>query len=457
MKAKLAAFVMGLFESLQFFADAGSMTNVAFATDSNGDDSYQVNSYTGQVETYSSANDFAPELKDYYNTKMLENYRMQQRYVQLGKPEHLPARHGTTMEFRKWNTFARAGRLQDGVIPTGQKWGATAQVANIDQYGTYVTLSDRLKRHSFDDATRGAYEEMGASAAETEEILTRDALYVNTNVMYCDNVDANGAIVSTPTMPGKMAWDGSAGYSKLTPTMVNKAKTKMVKDKVKPMPDGKFVAVIHPSVAFDLREDPHWIEAHKYAAVTQIFNGEIGELHGVRFIEDVHAPVFSGADLASDTRTLAINNADGYSGAITSVAFDGSAAGVAADALIGRTIMINGITAVVTDNTTTAITFASTNFGSIADNTVIYPGEGAGAGRAAYATYFFGNEPFVRIDAEGGALQMITHDQHEIGGPLDQFSTIGYKLDTNGATVLYTERVLRVMSGSSYGDVDEKN
>ena len=451
----IETFVRGLIISLQFFADAGTMTNVAYATDSSGDSSYQVNSYTGAVETYSSDNDFAPELKDYYNTKMLENYRMQQRYVQLGKPEALPAGHGTVMEFRKWNTFARAGKLQDGVIPTGQKWGATSKTAAIDQYGTYVTLSDRLKRHSFDDATQGAYEEMGASAIETEEILTRDALAVNTNVLYCDNIAADGTYKSTPDNPGEMYWDSSNGYCKFTPTMVNKARTKMIKDKVKPWPDGKFVMVIHPSVAFDLREDPHWIDVHKYDATREIFQGEIGELHQFRFIENVHAPIYQGEDLASDSRTLKVNNASGYSGAITSVAFDSGT--VAADALIGREIMINGITAVVTDNTSSALTFASTNFGSIADDTVIYPGEGGAGGRAIYATYAFGKEPFVRIDSEGGALQMITHDQHEIGGPLDQFSTIGYKLDTNGATVLYPERVLRIMSGSTYGDTDEAN
>ena len=43
---------------------------------------------------------------------------------------------------------------------------------------------------------------------------------------------------------------------------------------------------------------------------------------------------------------------------------------------------------------------------------------------------------------------MIVHDKSEIGGPLNQFSTIGYKLETNGATILYPERVLRVMSVS---------
>lgn len=52
---------------------------------------------------------------------------------------------------------------------------------------------------------------------------------------------------------------------------------------------------------------------------------------------------------------------------------------------------------------------------------------------------------------------MIAHDKDEIGGPLNQFSTIGYKFETNGATILYPERVLRVMSVSSYSATDEEN
>ena len=51
------------------------------------------------------------------------------------------------------------------------------------------------------------------------------------------------------------------------------------------------MAVIHPHVAYDLRKNPDWIEFHKYAATTQIFNGEIGELHNVRFIVSNLAPI----------------------------------------------------------------------------------------------------------------------------------------------------------------------
>ena len=75
----------------------------------------------------------------------------------------------------------------------------------------------------------------------------------------------------------------------------------------------------------------------------------------------------------------------------------------------------------------------------------------------SYATYFFGKEAFGIIDPEGGAMEMIVHDKSEIGGPLDQFSTIGYKLETNGATILYPERMLRVMSVSSFSAEDETN
>ena len=56
--------------------------------------------------------------------------------------------------------------------------------------------------------------------------------------------------------------------------------------------DGKYICIIHPSVAFDLRQDEAWLAAHQYAAATELFNGEIGELHGVRFVETTEAKIF---------------------------------------------------------------------------------------------------------------------------------------------------------------------
>ena len=359
---------------IQFFADAGTLVNATTAT---------VNAYTGAstARTATGEPKMAPELKDFYDTELLENARMELRYAQFGKKQKLPAHHNGIVEWRKWNTFDKATVLTEGVIPTGQKFGVTNLTGSIDQYGTYTSITDKLELRSYDDVILGATEEMGASAAATQETLIRNALLVGTNVLYCDNIGASG-YVSTPTTPATMGAAAADGFAYLTPEMVNKAVTIMKKNRV-PKINGKYFAVIHPSVAYDLRQSDGWIEAHKYAQPGEIYNGEIGELHGVRFIENVDAPVLKGS--------------------------------------IGSTAYSNK------------------------------------SGGATYATYFFGKDAFGIIDPEGGALEMIVHDKDEIGGPLNQFSTIGYKFETNGATILYPERVLRVMSVSSFSAVDNSN
>ena len=156
----------------------------------------------------------------------------------------------------------------------------------------------------------------------------------------------------------------------MSPSMVNKAVTIMKKNRV-PRINGRYYAVVHPSVAHDLRQWEGWI----------------GELHGVRFIENSFAPVLGVKGATAEDDDSYVNQER------------------------GRT----------------------------------------------YATYFFGKDAFGIIDPEGGALEMIIHDKGEIGGPLNQFSTIGYKFETNGATILYPERLLRVMSVSSFSATDEVN
>lgn len=359
--------IINLF-NLQMFAEAGTLVNAT---------GNYVNAYDGTSQPFDAVNTLSGELKTFYDTELLENARVELFYAQFAKKQALPANHGTTVEWRKWNTFAKAGQLQEGVIPTGQKFGMSSKTGSIEQYGTYATVSDKLEMRAYDDVILGATEEMGASAAETQETLIRDALLVNTNVLYCDNITlADGSVAGTPTAPNAMEASATV-MSVLSPDMVAKAVTKMKKDRV-PTINGKYYAVIHPSVAYDLRKSKEWIEAHKYAATSEIFNGEIGELHGCRFIENVFAPILKGEYVNK-------------------------------------------------------------------------------AGSATYATYFFGKDAFGIIDPEGGALEMIVKDKSQVGGPLNQFSTIGYKFETNGATILYPERVLRVMSCSSFSATDDVN
>ena len=360
---------MNLNFDLQYFAEAGSVVNAT-----NG----YVNATSGAREDFTEAKTLSPELKAFYDTELLENARAELFYAQFAKRQPLPKNHKGQVEWRKWNTFERAAKLTEGVIPTGQKFGVTTVTGAVDQYGTYTAITDKLELRAYDDVILGATEEMGASAAETQEKLIRDALLLGTNVLYCDNVTlATGAVGTTPTKCSEMEASATQ-MSLLTPAMINKAVTILKKNRA-PRINGRYYAVIHPSVAHDLRQSEGWIEAHKYAAPEELFNGEIGELHGVRFIENVFAPVLGGTDYQNK------------------------------------------------------------------------------AGSKTYASYFFGKDACGIIDPEGGALEMIIHDKGEIGGPLNQFSTIGYKFETNGATILYPERLLRVMSCSSFSGTDNVN
>ena len=349
--------------NLQLFADAGTTVMTTTGT---------ANAYTGEVTT---TNAMSSTLKTFYDTELLENARVELFYAQFAQKQPLPAGRGKTVEWRKWNTFGKASKLVEGVIPNGQTFGQSSITDTIEQYGTYATISDQLDLHAYDPVILGATEEMGASMAETQETLIRNALLTNGNVMYCDNITlATGAVAGTPTAPNEMEASATV-MSIMTPKMINKVVTYFKKNRV-PRINGKYYAVIHPSVAEDLRNSDAWIDAHKYAAPEELFNGEIGELHGMRFIENPFAPVLDGE----------------------------------------------------------------------------YANK---AGTKTYATYCFGKDAFGIIDPEGGAARMIVKSADEVGGPIEQFSTVGYKLSTNGAKMLYVERMVRLMSCSSYSATDD--
>ena len=300
----------------------------------------------------------SPTMKTFYDTSLLENAREAMVFTQFGDKQPMK---GNKIEWRKFNTFAKAlTPLQEGVIPTGQTFGMTKIEAETTQHGDYVSVSDRLELESYDDVIFGATEEMGAAEGETYDTLTRNILVGGNSVMYCPNGE---------TEVTKRADSTSACI--LTPDVVNRAQTWLKKNKA-PKINGSYVALIHPSVAYDLRNSKEWQEYHKYNDVAPIFKGEIGELHGVRFIETTNGKIWK-----------------------------------------------DGATAV-------------------------------------YATLFLGAKAFGILDPEGEGMEMIIKTKEQIGGPLNQFGTIGYKF-CHGAKILYQERMLRVESGSHFGDIDEAN
>lgn len=66
--------------------------------------------------------------------------------------------------------------------------------------------------------------------------------------------------------------------------------------------DGYYVGIIHPDISFDLTEDQDWKEMSKYTTPELAFQGEIGRIAGVRFVETTEAKIWAkaGAKIGSE-------------------------------------------------------------------------------------------------------------------------------------------------------------
>lgn len=97
------------------------------------------------------------------------------------------------------------------------------------------------------------------------------------------------------------------------------------------------------------------------------------------------------------TRSLYVNHSGGYTGSITSVAYDGGDTDISghepeADSLVGRKVKINNTIVEITANTTTTISFDETDFGTIADNAEIKPAD---------TIQFPMSRPYIRLIVSG--------------------------------------------------------
>lgn len=273
---------------LQLFAEAGTVVNTMGG---------YTNAYTGAVEPFTpGSTDLGPLDKTFFDTDMLDNTRDQMIYGQLGRKQTLPANSGTSIEWTRWQTLGRVHKIKEAVIPTGKKMGIVAITVSISQYGDYVTISDLSKLHGVHPIVLGAEEELSASYALTYEELIRNTLCGGTNILFADAINrSTGAYDSTPTSEASLQTKLATLDCNVTGKMLAKAATQLKKTaKMKKYEGNYYVAVVHPDVAEDIRvndKDHAWIEAHKYDASEEIFSGEIGRMHGIRFVESNLAPV----------------------------------------------------------------------------------------------------------------------------------------------------------------------
>lgn len=224
------------------------------------------------------------ENKTFYDMNLIKEAQANLVHDQFGQKRPIPKNGGKRIEFRKFASLPKnTTPLEEGKTPDGKSLDVTIIEAEVAQYGDYITQSDVLELTSIDNTIVEATTVLGNQAGLTLDTITRNALQSGTNVMFCPKED--GTEVTTP--------EGLDKTCKLTPKVVKKAAAFLKKVNA-PKINGSYVAIIHPFVAYDIMNNKEWIETHQYSAAENIFEGEIGKIGGVRFVESSEAKVYAG-------------------------------------------------------------------------------------------------------------------------------------------------------------------
>lgn len=396
-----------------------------------------------------STSGMTAEMKTFYEKRLIDQAEPRLVHDQFADYYPVPQNGGKTIEFRKYDSLPKAlVPLTEGVTPAGQKLSMGVIRATIKQYGGYIELSDILELTAIDNNLVQATRLLASQAGRTSDTITREVLAGGTNVVYAGGAKDRSELV------GGDATEANNKY--LSVDDIRKA-VRALKVMNAQKINGYFAGIIHPDTAYDLMSDKKWVDVKTYSDPDGIYEGEIGKIEGVRFVETTEAKIFHAPDLViadgsnAAVRDLTVKSASGKVITVTEALSTNQAA-----ALTGREILVGSELMEVASAAAGAagsatITVKDSPATTPAASAVIYPGEGGAKGRDVYSTLIVGADAYGVTELEGGGLQHIVKQLGSSGAadPLNQRATAGWKL-TKVAERLVEQYMVRIESASTF-------
>ena len=248
-----------------------------------------------QLQNTTGSSGMSAEMKTFYERRLIDQALPALVHDQFGDSYPIPANNGKTIEFRKYDALPKATTpLTEGVTPEGQALTVTTVTAEVHQYGGWVPLTDMVQMTTIDNNVVQATSVLASQSGRTMDTIVRDILAGGTNVIYAPKVSDG---VETP-VSSRAGLDATA---QLTVDLIEQAVAQLKVQNADPIGSagGSYVCIIHPYAAYDIKKDPNWVEAHKYASPEEIFEGEIGKINNVRFVETSEAKIWTGTGCPS--------------------------------------------------------------------------------------------------------------------------------------------------------------
>lgn len=210
------------------------------------------------------------EVMTYYEAKFLERAKHSLVHQEGAQKSRHGKNQGKTIRFNRYSPLSTATTpLTEGSNPAEASLSSSTVDVTLQEYGNVVKISKLLSLTSIDRDGQEKVELMGQNMGETLDELARDELYTGATVQLAG---------------GKAALSGVAASDTFSAAEIKKAVRTLEVNKAMKYPDGFFMGKVGPYTKYDLISDSVWVNAKTYSDVKDLYNGEIGELYGVRFL-----------------------------------------------------------------------------------------------------------------------------------------------------------------------------
>jgi len=209
-------------------------------------------------------------MSTYYDKVFLDRAEEMMRYDVGAQQRDIPQSEGKSIEWNRFSSLSKAtSALSEATNPSFTDMTTNTVSATVQPYGNATKAGELYDLTSIEQGLREHVEVHGQNAGETLDELIKTEL------------EGNG----TDQFVGGTALSDVASSDTLDGAAVRTAVTTLKENKARQFEDGRFRSVVPVSGTYDLRADSEWLDAYRYTDAENIRNGEIGELHGVRFFE----------------------------------------------------------------------------------------------------------------------------------------------------------------------------
>jgi N4-gp56 family major capsid protein len=187
----------------------------------------------------------------------------------LTKRARIPTGNGTTVYWVGVNKVDAGAQGTEGSDGTARSSKAFRVSAVLKEYTNLVKNSRLFMDTAINGTREQIIEDLARDAAKLADDTVLAAALAGSNVVFAGTATHRSNIILASTATIKA---------------VRKAVRLLQISSVPRFPDGYYVGLVHPDVAFDLQSDSAWLDVNRYRdTVKYDIAGEVGNLYGVRF------------------------------------------------------------------------------------------------------------------------------------------------------------------------------